>query len=576
MELVKEKTVNTVKKMTGADLIAEWLKSRNTEAVFSLQGGTIMPAMDAVYRSRAPQYFFIREDGAGFAAVGYAKATNRPGILMVSSGPGATNAVTPISDAMRDCVPLIVITGQVPTFAKDTDAFQETDITSIVRPITKKTFYVEFTNNLESIFDEAFSVAVSGKPGPVLVDLPKDVQNDSTTVSLPFGPSAELVTDIPFDPDNNFDKVIDALNVSEKPVIIAGNGLNLARVSQSFRSFIDKTGIPVVHTLPAKGVLPSGHACNFGMLGMHGVYTAGAAVEYCDLVISLGSRFDDRITGNPCMFAPNASYLVHFDIDRGQIEKVLHDRKLGVLGDLRDGLKALNESIPYIKNTDRFSEWSRHLNSTKSEHPLPASQYADSEQLDIGFVFSSLNTVLQKIKNDNIFITEIGQHQMWASQRLDVQEDNLFFSSTGQGAMGSGFPQALGAQIACPDRQVICLAGDGSFRLNSPELETMVKYNLPVKIFIFNNGGYGIVRQWNETFFEKRLVGVQHHGFDFVAVAGSFGVQGAAIEKKADLTSGIERAMAYEGPFILEMKTPWEPCLPFIPPGTSFSEIIEK
>jgi acetolactate synthase-1/2/3 large subunit len=568
--------VSSIQEKTGADLIADWLKAQNAEAVFSLQGGTIMPAMDAVYRSGVPQYFFIREDGAGFAAIGYAKATNRPGVLMVSSGPGATNAVTPISDAMRDCVPLVVITGQVPTFAKDTDAFQETNITSIVRSITKKTFYVEFTNNLEPVLNEAFSVAVSGKPGPVLVDLPKDVQNNSTNVSLPIEPYTEWVTEIPFDPDNNFDKVIDALNVSERPVIIAGNGLILAEVTQPFREFIDTTGIPVVHTLPAKGVLPSGHACNFGMLGMHGVYTAGAAVEYCDLVISLGSRYDDRITGNPGLFAPDASHLVHFDIDRGQIEKVLSDRKLGVLGDLCDGIQALNESIPYIKNTDRFSKWLRHLNEIKSKHPLPTSQYADTEQLDIEFIFSSLNNVLQKSDGDIIYATEIGQHQMWTSQRLDMKEGNLFISSTGQGAMGSGFPQALGAQIACPDRQVICLAGDGSFRLNSPEMETMVRYNLPLKIFIFNNGGYGIVRQWNETFFEKRLVGVQHHGFDFVAVAAAFGVQGAVVEKKADLTRSIENALAYDGPYILEMKIPWEPCLPFIPPGTSFSEIIEK
>ncbi len=576
MGSTNQNTVTAVREVLGHDLVAEWLSAHDVEAVFSLQGGTIMPAMDAVYRAKLPQYFFIREDGAGFAALGYAKALNKPGVLMVSSGPGATNTVTPISDAMRDCIPLVVFTGQVPTTAKDTDAFQETDITSIVAPITKKTFYVDSIESLESVLVEAFSIAVSGRPGPVLIDLPKDVQFDKTGMSFPVEPYTNSVVEVSFDPDNNFDKVINAINKAKKPVIIAGHGLILSQATEQFREFVDATGIPVVHTLPAKEVLPTKHPNNFGMLGMHGVYAASAAVEYCDLVISLGSRFDDRITGNPKFFAPEAQHLIHFDIDKGQIEKVLPDRKLAVICDLQEGMNALCENAGSIKYKDTYYQWSKELRTLQSEHPHPKSQFADSDLLDIGYVFETLNTVIDENKRDEIFVTEIGQHQMWSSQRLVTDESNIFLSSTGQGAMGSGFPQAIGAQIACPGRQVICLAGDGSFRLNSPELETIVRYNLPVKICIFNNGGYGIVRQWNETFFDKRLVGVLHHGFDFVGVARTFGIEGSTVEYKKDLEQSFKKAFNHKGPYMLEMRTPWEPCLPFVPPGTSFSEIIEK
>ncbi len=567
----------------GADLLAELLRAQGVEQIMALTGGAIMEGMDALQADeKLHMRFFQTEAGATWAAMGYARATGKVGVSVVTSGPAATNTITAIADAHRDNVPLLVITGQVPAFARNTDAFQETNITDIAAPTAKKVYYVSQPDELPQTIAEAFRLAKHGRPGPVLLDFTKDAQqavvnlDDFTSQMQSMLPALEQASPHSVN-DTAIDEVVQYLRRARRPVFIVGYGTVLAEAQRELQHVLDLAPCPVVHTLPGKAALPSTHLCNYGMLGMHGFYVANWMVHHADLVVSIGSRFDDRITGDMKQFAPQAQRLIHFDIDPEQIAKVLPERKLGVVGDLRSTLAAL---CGRLQDTPLdFMAWHEDIAALEAQHP--STYRRQPELLQTPYVLECLNGVVRQhvaaTGQQVIYSTEVGDHQMWASQYLEMQPGWHFLTSSGQGAMGSGLPMAIGAQMAYPDALVICIAGDGSLRFSEAELETIWEYGLPVKILVINNDGYGIVRMWNHRFYGGRETGVVKHGKDWPLLAQSNGFTADRVDRvreSADLESVLQRAMSHSQPHFIELITPYEECLPIMPPGKTFHDII--
>jgi acetolactate synthase-1/2/3 large subunit len=566
----------------GADLFVALLRAHGVQQVMALTGGAIMEGMDALQAAeQLDMHIFQTEPGAAWAAMGYARTTGQVGVCVVTSGPGATNTITAIADAHRDNVPLIIITGQVPTSARNTDAFQETNIVEIAAPTAKKVFYLNRPEDMPAVVSEAFRIATQGRPGPVLIDLTKDAQqarvhpNAFPAAGAPVSAASSAQTkDLV---DGALDDVVAHLRQAERPVIIAGYGVLLADARRALQQFLQVVPCPVVHTLPGKAALPTTHPCNYGMLGMHGFYISNWLVHHADLVVSLGSRYDDRITGDPSRFAPEARRLVHFDIDPEQIAKVLPERKLGVVGDLKAALVALRrrfESAPLD-----FPRWRRAITEVEKQYP---STYARRpEWLQTQYALAVLNEAVQQQVAQTgqpvTYTTEVGDHQMWAGQYVALQDGWQFITSSGQGAMGSGLPMAIGAQLAHPATLVLCLAGDGSLRFSEAELETIWEYDLPVKTLVFNNDGYGIVRMWNHRFYEGRETGVIKRHKDWTLLARSNGFDASCVDRvtePADLAPVLRRALAHRHPHFIELVTPYEECLPLMPPGQSFDEMI--
>ncbi len=567
----------------GADLLAELLRAHGVEQVMALTGGAIMEGMDALQADeQLAMRIFQTEPGAAWAAMGYARATGKVGVCVVTSGPAATNTITAIADAHRDNVPLIVITGQVPTFARNTDAFQETNITDIAAPTAKKVYYVGTPDELPTVLAEAFYIAKEGRPGPVLIDFTKDAQQ--AVVNLDAYRSPVFRVQPASDPmpsngsvDTALDEVVRCLQQAKRPALIVGYGVVLAEAQHALQRLLDVAPCPVVHTLPGKAALPSAHPCNYGMLGMHGFYVANWLVHHADMVISLGSRFDDRITGDMHQFAPHAERLVHFDIDAGQVDKVLPQRKLGVVGDLRATLPALYERVDSTPLD--FTAWHEEIAAVVGQHP--STYVRRPELLQTQFALQSLNEAVQQrvaqTGQQVLYTTEVGDHQMWASQYLAMQPGWHFITSSGQGAMGSGLPMAIGAQMAAPDALVICIAGDGSMRFSEAELETIWEYQLPVKILVINNDGYGIVRMWNHRFYDGRETGVVKRGKNWALLAQSNGFtedRAERITAPEDIEAALQRALSHRQPHFIELMTPYEECLPIMPPGKTFHDII--
>ena len=566
----------------GADLFVALLRAQGVQQVMALTGGAIMEGMDALQAAEhLDMYIFQTEPGAAWAAMGYARTTGQVGVCVVTSGPGATNTITAIADAHRDNVPLIIITGQVPTAARNTDAFQETNIVEIAAPTAKKVFYLNRVEDMPAVVSEAFRIATQGRPGPVLIDLTKDAQQARVPPSaFPTAEAPELTASsapahAPV--DAALDDVVALLRQAERPVIIAGYGVLLAQAQRELQQLLQVVPCPVVHTLPGKAALPTAHPCNYGMLGMHGFYVSNWIVHHADLVVSLGSRYDDRITGDPQRFAPAAKRLVHFDIDPEQIAKVLPGRKLGVVGDLKAALVALQrrlESAPLD-----FPRWRHAITEIVKQYP---STYARRpEWLQAQYALEVLNDVVQQQVTHTgqqvTYTTEVGDHQMWAGQHVALQDGWQFITSSGQGAMGSGLPMAIGAQLAHPASLVICLAGDGSLRFSEAELETIWEYDLPVKTLVFNNDGYGIVRMWNHRFYEGRETGVIKRHKDWTLLARGNGFDADCVDRvtePADLAPVLRRALSHRHPHFIELVTPYEECLPLMPPGQSFNEMI--
>jgi acetolactate synthase-1/2/3 large subunit len=583
MQSVSQKAYTPRTKNQGADLFTALLHAQGVQHVMALTGGAIMEGMDALQADeRMRMYIFQTEPGAAWAAMGYARATGKVGVCVVTSGPAATNTITPIADAHRDNVPLVVVTGQVPTFARNTDAFQETNITEIAAPTTKKVYYLNRVEDMPEVVADAFRVAREGRPGPVLIDLTKDAQQapaqlDDFWTRLSPEPGKADALGHNGQLDTALDEVVHLLRRARRPVIIAGYGVVVAGAQREFQQLLDVAPCPVVHTLPGKAALPSTHRCNYGMLGMHGFYVANWMVHHADLLLSLGSRYDDRITGDPRQFAPQAERLIHFDIDPQQIHKVLPERKLGVVGDLKQALAALH----YRLHRTPLDCMAWHEAIAEIEAQYPSTYKRQPELLQTQYALEVLNDVVrQQVAQTGqpvMYTSEVGDHQMWAGQHLEMQTGWQFITSSGQGAMGSGLPMAIGAQIANPEALVICVAGDGSLRFSEAELETIWEYDLPVKILVVNNDGYGIVRMWNHRFYGGRETGVIKRGKVWTLLARGNGFDAAMVDRvttPAELQPVFRRAMSHRHPHFIELVTPYEECLPLMPPGKSFNEMI--
>ncbi len=551
----------------------------------ALTGGAIMEGLDAVHSDpEMHTHFFQSEAGAAWAAMGYARTTGNVGVCIVTSGPGATNTISAVADARRDNVPMLVVTGQVPTTARNTDAFQETNITEIAAPTSKAVYYLNRAEEIASTLVEAFRIVRQGRPGPVLIDFTKDVQQAVISAerfeeleslvgrseTLPAGESL---------PERELEEAARLLEKSQRPVLLLGYGAVLAGIEDEIEAMLEQMPCPVVHTLPGKPAIRSDHPLNFGMLGMHGFYVANWLIRHADLVISLGSRFDDRITGDTARFAPGARRLVHFDISEEQVGKVLPERKLGVVGNLRQTFPAFRESLRDL-SPDR-TEWFEEITRAGKKHP--SSYQKRDDILQAQFVIETLNEVVgahtERTGRQIVYAAEVGDHQMWSGQYLRLETGWGFLTSSGQGAMGSGLPMAIGAQLANPRALVVCLAGDGSLRMSEAELETIVEYDLPVKIILFNNSGYGIVRMWNHRFYGGRETGVVKNGKNWRLLARANGFsenQVGLVSSPEDLRDQLQGAIEAPGPAFLEMQTPYEECLPLMPRGspskTSFCE----
>ena len=554
-------------KMTGAQIICESMVKEGVEVIFGLPGGAVIPLYDTL-----PQYIQLRhvlvrhEQGAAHAADGYARASGRVGVCFATSGPGATNLVTGIANASMDSVPMVVITGQVARPFIGKDAFQEVDTTGITLPITKHNYLVLDVGSLAEIMKESFHLARTGRPGPVLVDVPKDVFTDQAEYRYPdevrlpgYKPTLE-------GHPAQIKKAAKLINEAERPVVIAGRGVVISGAYDNLREMVESAQVPVVTTLLGKGCFPDSHILSFGMLGMHGTAYANMAVDGADVIVAVGMRFDDRATARVNAFAPHAK-VIHIDIDPAEIGKNVRV-DVPIVGDVRLVLAELNRQI----NSAEHAEWIKQLDDWRRERPLEVLD--EGESLLPQYVMSKICEVT---KGEAIVVTGVGQHQMWAAQHYCYDRPNSLISSGGLGTMGFGLPGSIGAKIACPERTVWCMDGDGSFQMTIQELATVVQERLAVKIAIINNGYLGMVRQWQQLFYEKRYVATPLSGPDFVKVAEAYGIPAVRVKRRAEVVPAVERAMAEEGPFLIDFVVePEENVYPMVPPGAALAEIMDR
>ncbi|MBC7190094.1 biosynthetic-type acetolactate synthase large subunit, partial [Candidatus Aerophobetes bacterium] len=525
-----------------------------------------IPIYDVLYDTPQIRHITTRhEQAACHAADGYARATGKVGVCIATSGPGATNLVTALATAYMDSIPVVALTGQVPTFMIGNDAFQEANITGITYSITKHNYLVKDVNDLPRILKEAFYIARTGRPGPVLVDLPKDVQNSTTT--SPYPEEVKIRSYNPHHEGNPKQIKLAAKEIdnSERPVIYAGGGIIASGASKELYEFAHHTNIPVTTTLMALGAFPENDPLSLKMLGMHGTRYANYAIMESDLIIAIGARFDDRITGKVSEFAPKAK-IIHIDIDPTAISKSVRV-DIPIVGDAREVLSKL---IPLTSWKER-KEWHRKIASWKEKYPL---RYQLSDKLKPQFVVEKIYQVTQ---GKAIICTEVGQNQMWAAQFYCYTRPRSFISSGGLGTMGYGFPAAIGAQIGRPDEIVFDIAGDGSFQMNIQELATVSKYNIPVKVAILNNGYLGMVRQWQQLFYKGRYSQVDIAGVpDFVKVAEAYGVKGIRVEKMEEVEPALKEALRIKGPVVIDFHVDREENVyPMVPAGASLYEIID-
>jgi acetolactate synthase-1/2/3 large subunit len=550
-------------KILGAEILLESLQREGVEVIFGYPGGQVIPIYDALYDSKIRNILVRHEQGAAHAADGYARSTGKVGVCLATSGPGATNLVTGIANAYMDSVPMVAITGQVPTSLIGCDSFQEADITGITLPITKHNYLVREVKDIPRIVKEAFHIAKTGRPGPVLIDLPKDL---STLKEAPEYPDT---IDLPgYKPNyiGNARQVKDAteaLQSAKRPLLYVGGGVVSAGAAQELIKLAELLEVPVTTTLMGMSAFPSDHRLNLGMLGMHGTAAANFAVTECDLLFAIGARFDDRVTGKIETFAPQAQ-IVHIDIDPAEIGKNVRCN-IPIVGDVKLVLEMLLERCTGA----RHPEWLERISGWQKEYPL---QY-DAKGLKPQKVIEEISKIT---KGEAIICTEVGQHQMWAAHYYKFTKPRSFITSGGLGTMGFGFPAAIGAQIGNPDRLVIDIAGDGSFQMNIQELGTAVAHQIPVKIVILNNFYLGMVRQWQEFFFNKRYSGtVLDSNPDFVKIAEAYGAKGFRVKETKDLHNVLTEAFATPGPVIIDCQVDREEnVLPMVPAGGSINKMI--
>ncbi|RFU62593.1 acetolactate synthase large subunit [Bacillus sp. V59.32b] len=562
--VVAERKGEKVKK-SGAEFLIDALKRQNVEVIFGYPGGAVLPIYDTLYDSGVFHVLSRHEQGSIHAAEGYARITGKPGVVIATSGPGATNIVTGLTDAMIDSIPLVVLTGQVATSVIGSDAFQEADVLGITTPITKHNYQVRKPEDLPRIIKEAFYIASTGRPGPVLIDIPKDVAVLSGEAEE--DPAMDLPGYQPTMQPNYLQirKLVEAVSGAKKPVILAGAGVLHAKASEELRKYAEQQEIPVVHTLLGLGGFPADHPLFVGMGGMHGVYAANMALHECDLLINVGARFDDRLTGNLASFAPDAT-VAHIDIDPAEIGKNI-PTKIPVVGDAKE---ALNQLISQNGKLPEAAAWVQQVNDWKENYPL---FYEDnSSELKPQKVVEMLH---KKTNGDAIVVTDVGQHQMWAAQYYTFNKPHAWVTSGGLGTMGFCVPAAIGAQLAEPDATVAAIVGDGDFQMTSQELGVIAELNLPIKIIILNNQSLGMVRQWQEIFYKGRYShSLLQNQPSFVKLADAYGIKAYKVTTIEEAEEKMNEALSMNGPILLDMHvTPGENVYPMIAPGKGHHEM---
>ncbi len=558
-------------KLTGAQILMEVLKEEGVDTIFGFPGGVVIDIYDELAKTDIQHILVRHEQGAVHAADGYARASGRVGVCLVTSGPGATNTVTGIACAYMDSIPLVIFTGQVPTQLIGNDAFQEVDIVGITRPCTKHNYLVKRTEDLARIVKEAFFIAGSGRPGPVLIDIPKDVSN--TTINYKAPEKIKLKSYNPtYNPNmKQLQNAVKLIKNAKKPLIFAGGGVVLSTGSKELTELAHKTQIPVTASLMGLGVFPGTDPLWLGMIGMHGTYRANMCAGACDLIVAVGVRFDDRVTGKTDTFAPNAK-IVHIDIDPTSIRKNI-PVAIPIVGDCKITLDHLNRLLDKEDLGDlatKRKKWLDQIDQWKSTNPLA---YKQKDIIKPQYVVEKL---YELTKGKAIITTEVGQHQMWAAQYYHFNRSNHFITSGGLGVMGFGLPAAIGAQVACPDQLVVDIAGDGSIQMNIQEMATAVQYRLPVKVVILNNGYLGMVRQWQELFYEKRYSSTKmEHSPDFVKLAEAYGAVGLRATKPEEVESVLSEGLSSPRTVIMDFVVEQEESVyPMVPAGAAITEML--
>ena len=554
-------------KLKGSEIVCESLLREGVDVVFGYPGGAILPFYDALWSYPQLRHILVRhEQAAAHAADGYSRVTGKVGVCVATSGPGATNLVTGIMGAKADSVPMVAITGQVARSSLGSEAFQECDICSIAASTTKKTYMVMSAADLADTVREAFYIAQEGRPGPVLIDIPRDVQLELAEAEFPEV-TAPKTPEVSEEAMERLKEAARLINEAERPLIISGHGVMTSGATKELLSLAERSGIPVITTLLGLGSFPGGHPLSMGMLGMHGMYWSNLSVDQADLIVGVGMRFDDRVTGKVDTFAPHAR-IIHMDIDATQIGRNV-PVEVPVVGDAK---ALLHQLAPMVTNTPR-PEWMQFIENLKQNHPslsIPSSDVLQAQQ-----VLSALDIVFQEDPETTV-VTGVGQHQMWAAQFLSFNHENTFISSGGLGAMGFEIPAALGAQVGKPTAPVWSVAGDGGFQMTNQELMTLAEEKLPVKIALINNGYLGMVRQWQEMYFENHLKAVPIRGPDFVMLAESYGVSAVRVTEQEDVLPALRQAQAHDGPFLIEFVVDSTTNVyPMVPPGGSLAETIE-
>ncbi|QJC35674.1 acetolactate synthase 2 catalytic subunit [Enterobacteriaceae endosymbiont of Donacia sparganii] len=552
--------------MNGAQCIIQALKKQDVKTVFGYPGGAIMPLYDALYDGEIEHILCRHEQGAAIAAIGYARATGKIGVCIATSGPGATNLITGITDAMVDSVPLIAITGQVSLPLIGTDAFQEIDIIGMSLSCTKHSFLITSPLELSSIIEKAFFIALSDRPGPVLIDIPKDIQLSNLTEKIKFKNKKKKNIQ---KKKYSKKKIIEANNLLKKskmPILYIGGGVNIGNAVNTLRKFVKNSKLPTVVTLKGLGTIDNKNPYYLGMLGMHGNKAANYTVQKCDLLIAIGARFDDRVTGNIKKFAPYAS-IIHMDIDPAEINKIC---KVNV-----ELLGNLNFLIPLLEIPKNILKWQYYIKKIKKKYSYKYNLFMKNNKIYAPFLLKKLSDFKDK---DTIITTDVGQHQMWVAQHINFSNPKNFITSSGLGTMGFGLPAAIGAQIAKPNNNVVCISGDGSFIMNIQELSTVKRKNLPIKIILLDNKRLGMVRQWQELFFSKRYSETTLcDNPNFIKLAKSFGISGHSISYTNEINKSLKKIFSIKKPYILHVSiNEYDNVWPLVPPGYSNNNMIEK